>query len=213
MFAWFVDHLFVTFYNKISGCSMGQWAGKIGEFRAAIHARMRSSPIQIERRLEGGGTDADIIDIDLDSFRLFGFLDDTCVYTQRPGAGPVGGGDHAPRREEAHDEQRAFYSGYMKKHGLKFQHLLLPNGLYGSVWGSSLAHNDTGILNMSGLVDYLQDVLEWIPGTNLYPALYADGIFPRTPVVVGRDMDEDDRQIRIDRRCNSLRQSIKLMYG
>ena len=42
---------------------------------------MRLSPVQIERRLEGGDTHADIIDIDLDSFRLFGFLDDTCVYT------------------------------------------------------------------------------------------------------------------------------------
>ena len=26
-FAWFVDHLFVTLYNKISGGSMGQWSG------------------------------------------------------------------------------------------------------------------------------------------------------------------------------------------
>ena len=49
--------------------------------------------------------------------------------------------------------------------------------MYGSVWGSSIAHNDTGILNMSGLVDYLQDILSWMPGTRIYPALYTDGIF------------------------------------
>ena len=68
-----------------------------------------------------------------------------------------------------------------------------------------MVHNNTWILNMSGLVDYLQDIFEWMPGTNLYLALYADGIFPRTPVVVGRDTDGDDRQMRIDRRCNSVR--------
>ena len=46
---------------------------------------------------------------------------------------------------------------------------------------------------MSGLVDYLQDILEWMPGTNLYLALYADGIFPRMPVVVGRDTNGGNR--------------------
>ena len=74
-----------------------------------------------------------------------------------------------------------------------------------------MAHNNTGIL--SGLVDYLQDVLEWMPGTNIYPALYAYGIFPGTPVIVGRETDGDDNKIRIDKRCNTLRQSLELMYG
>ena len=76
-----------------------------------------------------------------------------------------------------------------------------------------MAHNNTYILNMLGLVDYFQDVLEWVPGTNIYPALYADGIFPRTAVIVGREIDEDDNQVRIDTRCNTLHQSLELMYG
>ena len=56
----------------------------------------------------------DVIDIDLGSFRLFIFLEDTCMYIEGPGAGSFVSGDHAPRRIGTHDEQGAFYSGYMK---------------------------------------------------------------------------------------------------
>ena len=100
----------------------------------------------------------------------------------------------------------------MKAHGLKYQHLLLPNGLYGSVWGSSMSYNETGILNLSGLVNYLQEILTWMPGTEIYPALYTNAIFPWTLVVVGREADGDNRQQKIDKRSNSGRQSIELGY-
>ena len=68
-----------------------------------------------------------------------------------------------------------------------------------------MAHNDLGILNLSGLVNYLQEILEWMPGTNMYPALYADGIFTRAPVIVGRELNADDVQRCVDVRCNTLR--------
>jgi hypothetical protein len=212
-FGWFIDYIFVTFYHKISGNSMMLWVNQIDEMRKSIWEKMKTAPCQVERFFEGSTNEMDIIDIEFEVFRLFGFLDDTCTYMNRPGAGPADAREHAPRRIGAHDIQRAFFTGYLRKHGLKFQHLLLPNGMYGSVWGSSIAHNDTGILNISGLVDYLQDILSWIPGTRIYPALYADGIFPRTPVIVGREVNGDDNQMKIVRRCNTLRQSIELCYG
>lgn len=187
--------------------------GRLDEFRVAIHGKMKTSPCQVEHFISGDGGQLDIIDVELHLFRLFGFLDNICVYTQRPGAGAVGGGDHAPWQIGAHDVQWAFYSGYLKRHGLKYQHLLLPNGLYGSVWGSSMAHNDSGILNLSGLVNYLREILEWMPGTNMYPALYADGSFTRTPVIVGKETNGDDVQRCVDVRCNTLHQLVDLAYG
>ena len=38
-FAWFIDHLFVTFFHKISGGSMNQWMGNIHDFRKTIHEK------------------------------------------------------------------------------------------------------------------------------------------------------------------------------
>ena len=47
-----------------------------------------------------------------DSFRVFGFLDDFALPTARPG-------NSANQREGFHENiQRAFYSGYFRKHGL-----------------------------------------------------------------------------------------------
>ena len=72
--------------------------------------------------------------------------------------------------------QRAFYSGYVRGHGLKYQHILLPNGLFSSVWGTPQSYNDMGIDNMGGLEDYLFAVLEEEENGNL-PCVLADGIF------------------------------------
>ena len=144
---------------------------------------------------------------------MFGIVDDTCIKTCRPGSGPVNDTPHAPRRVGAHEIQRAFYSGYLRQHGLKYQTLLLPNGLFGSVWGSSISHNDIGIMNMSGLAQYLQQTLDFVPGTDMFPTLFGDGIFIPSPVVTNRILDSDLRQEIMDKRMNSIRQSVELMYG
>lgn len=80
-FAWFIDHLFVTFYHKISCSSMGQWVDDVVKFRVAIHAKMKTSPCQVEWLLLEDGNKLDMIKMDLDVFRVFGFLDDTCIYS------------------------------------------------------------------------------------------------------------------------------------
>jgi hypothetical protein len=52
-----------------------------------------------------------IIEAPFESWRLFGFIDDTNVCTCRPGSGPVGNANGAgqPRRNFADIIQRAFY--------------------------------------------------------------------------------------------------------
>ena len=49
------------------------------------------------------------------------------------------------------DIQRAFYSGYLHRHGLKAQVVYLPIGIIGSVFITEIWQNDSGVLNMSGL--------------------------------------------------------------
>ena len=134
--------------------------------------------------------------------------------TTRPGSGPDGDCTLAPRRVGAYYIHRAFYSGYFRGHGLKYQHVLLPNGLFGSVWGTSQTYNDVGVANMSGLEDYLFAVLEEDENGNL-PCALADEIFNESAVVMTTTLregaDEDER--RLYRRLASVRQPIELQYG
>ena len=163
--------------------------------------------------MEGELDRTHIINTPFETWRVFGIIDDTCIKTTRPGSGPIDDSEHAPRRVGAHEIQRAFYSGYMRAHGLKYQTLLLPNGMLGSVWGSAISHNDVGVMNMSGLEDHLQEILDFIPGTTSYPTLFGDAIFVPSPVVTNRIQNSTQEQTIIDRRMNSIRQSVELTYG
>ncbi len=70
-------------------------------------------------------------------------------------------------------------SGYLRGHGLKNQTTLFPNGVVAGVFGTSMSHNDIGVLNMSALTRYLEDILypDYAMGGGLLPALYRDAIF------------------------------------
>jgi len=74
-----------------------------------------------------------------------------------------------------------YFSGYFKGHSLKYQTTLFPNGMVAGVFGAAGAHNDVGVLNLSGLVEYLEGVLhpDYVMDGGLLPALYADAIFAR----------------------------------
>ena len=132
----------------------------------------------------------------------------------RPGAGPFGNYESAPRRVGAHHIQKAFYSGYFKEHGVKYQNLLLPNGLYGSVWGASTSYNDMGILNMSGLIQYLYNILTPTSSGGI-PCGLGDGIFSQSAVLMSTKLSNQagvsDR--RVMHRLHSIRQPVELQYG
>jgi hypothetical protein len=57
------------------------------------------------------------------------------------------------------------------------------------VYGTSTSHNDIGVLNLSGLVEYLENILhpDFEMDGGVLPALYGDAIFvnvPHTTIVV-----------------------------
>jgi hypothetical protein len=58
--------------------------------------------------------------------------------------------------------------------------------MFGSVFGASWNRNDNGMLNLSGLADYLASILAYIPGTNFLPALYGDAIFALSAAILSR---------------------------
>ena len=157
LFGDFIDYIYSIFYHKITGDSMRQWTSpqQVEHFRRLIWSKTRTSPCAIERFLSGISDSFDILDVAFEAWKVMGFIDDTAERVCRTGSGPDGDYEHAPRRELAEQIQAAFYSGYFKAHTLKYQSLIIPNGMWASVYGAPGRHNDSGVLNMSGIVEYL----------------------------------------------------------
>ncbi len=166
------DHLYNLFYNKISGTSLGQWiSSQIHLCQQLIHNALSNGAIQ-----ESIFEDGEVVDrawilhhFDLDTFQPFGFLDDFGIPTARPGDAPNW------THQFAQDVQRAFYSGYLHAHGLKAQIVYLPIGVIGSVFITEIRQNDNGVQNISGLNNYLVQLLHGVFVGGLFPVLYCDG--------------------------------------
>lgn len=88
--------------------------------------------------------------------------------------------------------------------------------MFASVWGASMCHNDLGILNMSGLTDYLEDILKSVDPNDLskIPKIYADAIFNDCLTISTRiDDPQTDAEKAYNERMNSARQSIEHHFG
>ena len=129
MFEMMINHLYNNFYNKISGTSLRQWIPQHVELcRHLVHQSLSRGALHETVYVDGQLADEAFIRhvFTFESWRIFGFLDDFALPTARPGV-------NASRRENfTHNIQRAFYSGYFRKHGLKAQVVYLPIGRGGN---------------------------------------------------------------------------------
>ena len=96
------DHLYNTFYHKISGDSMRQWLPFISDFRTAIWDELQAGIVE-ETRADGTQIDYEV-NLPLATFRIFGWIDDTDLQTDRPREGRSG-----DLNDELRDTQQAFY--------------------------------------------------------------------------------------------------------
>ena len=79
--------------------------------------------------------------------------------------------------------------------------------MIGSIYVSSLRNSDSGLLNLSGLNEYLEDLFRtenmFLPRAgNQFPAVYADGTFPQLSCVVATRRTGDDNAHRIATRMS-----------
>ena len=216
------NHLYKNFYHKVSGDSMRMWLPFILNFRHAICHKLQSGvtseEISFDEQLEENPERYIFLDIPLDTFRIFGFSDDTSFKKNAPG--------RSTQRSFGFvdDLQRSFYSGYfkahgLKAHGLKAQVVFLPNGMVGSICFASLRNSDSGLLNMSNLNNYFATLFDEAglrveTAGNQYPAIYADGIFPQLTCIVARYRNpQHGRQRRINRQMASIRQNIEHLFA
>lgn len=90
-------------------------------------------------------------------FPVFGFIDNTLFAMSRPGGGPIGEGEQAPRFPK--ELQRAWWTGWKKLHGLKWQTVVMANGMDFEVWGPvSVRHPDGFTLRRSRIEEKLEEL-------------------------------------------------------
>ena len=100
-----VNHLYSLFYHKITGDSMSLWIDEIDEFREATWDKMLSG--MVNERDRHGNEDNWEVHVPFDTFRIFGWLDDTDMETNRPRAGRTV--TNAGNVTDLRDTQQAFY--------------------------------------------------------------------------------------------------------
>jgi hypothetical protein len=94
---------------------------------------------------------------DNNGFCVFAFIDNTMMAMCRPGGGPQREGEQAPRLPK--EIQQAWWTGWKKLHGLKWQTVDLPNGMNFEVWGpASVRRNDNFTLHRSKIEEKLEQL-------------------------------------------------------
>jgi len=173
---WFSKFLFHKYYHRLCGKSLQYWASSVPEFRERIWRYVCFDEMGNQ-----------VVDVELEDFRIFGFIDAMQHKTCCPGSGPINAEDD--RRDDAAETQRAFFTSYGKMWGMKSQAVLLPNGMVGSTYFTSVAQNDKGLVNISGIEEELEIALEnyKLHNDTQYPALYGDEIYEISSVIVRRN--------------------------
>ena len=99
------NHLYSHFYHKLSGDSMRMWLPFINDFREAIWEKMQDGIVN-ERSRDGTEVDWEVW-VPFETFRIFGWLDDTDLITDSPRPGRTV--QNANELTQLRDTQQAFY--------------------------------------------------------------------------------------------------------
>ncbi len=112
------------------------------------------------------------------------------------------------RHDSESDIQRAFYLRYLYLHMLKAQIVYLPIGIVGLVFITEIWQNNSGVLNMSGLNDYLVGLLSGNLVGQLLPCLFCDGIFANLATISPRYTNPTPEEQPLNLKLASQRQYI-----
>ena len=193
----FSRYIHQKYYHRLSGKSMRYWAPSVPEFRKAIWLKVCFD--------ENGRKD---VFVDLNRFRTYGWIDAMQHSMCRPGGGPTNVDDD--RRDDENRIQRAFFTSYGKMWGMKTQALYLPNGMIGSVYFTSVSHNDKGVVNLSGIEVELKTALEnYMMDDMSYPAIYGDEIYEPSEVLI----KANGQQSLLILRLTSTRGDVEHVFG
>ena len=178
IFNWMNNYIRTTFGHLIAN-NLDYWKDDLEEFTESIREK-------VLEKSEGA------IHYPPGSYLLFGFIDDTTIRTCRPGGGPAEEGEYAERYSML--LQEAFYSGYKKHHGIKFQSVELPNGMCADLFGpKAYRESDVDLLTKSGLIDALAALTRDLPKQY---SIYGDGVFPIVGNLISKHVGNTTREDR-----------------
>ena len=205
----FVENIYIQFYHKICGRSLLWYENRIQSYAHSIGRRLNSAAHYTETCYDDGTYTGSLsyVNIPIRNQRCIGYLDDTLLPTCRPSSNGY-----------LINVQRSFFSGWVRKHGLKAQTVFFPDGMVGHVFVASMRNNNNGGFNLSGMGDYLSHVFREMPNCDpnhrLRYALYCDGIFQSHACLFNRPIGElDPYNTALFRRYNSLRVCIEHSYA
>lgn len=148
-------------------------------------------------------------------YRVIGFLDGTQQWIAVPGAGPIGGGPNAPRREDAWEIQRAFFSRKAHAHtALKYITCVAPDGItmYCSEPYSGRNH-DVNVLDRIGLNLQMVDAQPNI-AMGHRKILYGDLAFGEEECIRrAHPPPQTNAQLLENSSLNACRTSVEHEYG
>ena len=88
--------------------------------------------------------------------------------------------------------------------------------MIGSIFICSLRHNDNGVLNLSGLNEYLIQILDPLYSNGnqaVYPPVYGDSIFTPVATVTRPYLNPNHEQKIVNTRMSSLREDIEHKFS
>ena len=190
----FISYAYNAYYNKISGTSLDQWLpNKLNLCHELILSSVASGAIEEIEFEDGQVMDWQWIThhFDIDSFCVFGFLDDFPMPTARPA------GSATRTHGFVENIQWAFYSGYLRRHGLK--------AVLFRLFTSSRPQGASGLPSDRDLSGH------FICG--LLPCLYCDEIFVIHPTICPRFVNPTPKQAYLNLKFASERQCIEHVFG
>ncbi len=126
---------------------------------------------------------------------VIGFIDGTLIENCRPS-----------------ENQQLLYNGKDKIHGLKYQSLMLPNGLTANLYGPVVgSRHDSILLGRSGLVDHFRGRLV----NNQQVVTYADKAYALSDVVITpfRGVRQDQVEAFFNGAMNACRSCVEWGFG
>jgi DDE superfamily endonuclease len=194
----FLDFM-VSHWGYLLLDNMGYWLPQLPAFAQAIRDKLADKGCEFPAADQPNG------------FNVFGFIDNTMNACCRIGGGPSRDGVNAPRNDP--EIQRAWYNGWKKLHGFKWQTIDLPNGMNFHVWGPvSARHCDLYTLGSSGVNLKLQ--LLQLNRPHQY-VIYGDSAYPCDTHLRSRhDNNPNSEREVLENRCmGSCREVIEWDYG
>jgi len=127
---------------------------------------------------------------------IWGFIDGTLRKTARPSY-----------------FQNLMYSGHKRAHGIKFQSIITPDGLFAVLFGPvNGCRHDSFMLRESKLLVQLNSIM---PYQGEMYALYGDPAYPQFPYLYGgyREPDDGSPEAAYNTAMSSVREAVEWNFG